>query len=65
MGFWVMDQSVELNAGNRRLAAERLRDFIVTSVDAATASWERAQYPVIALNALRALVVATPDYQTC
>jgi hypothetical protein len=38
MGFWAMDQSVELNAGNRRLAAERLRDFIVTSVDAATAS---------------------------
>ena len=37
MGFWVMDQSVDLNAGNRRLAAERLRDFIVTSVDAATA----------------------------
>jgi hypothetical protein len=33
-----MDQSVELNAGNRRLAAERLRDFIVTSVDAAPAS---------------------------
>jgi len=33
-----MDQSVELNAGNRRLAAERLRDFIVTAVDAATAS---------------------------
>jgi hypothetical protein len=33
-----MDQSVELNAGNRKLAAERLRDFIVTSVDAATAS---------------------------
>jgi hypothetical protein len=33
-----MDQSVELNAGNRRLAAERLRDFIVTSVDAAAAS---------------------------
>ena len=38
IGFWAMDQSVELNAGNRRLAAERLRDFIVTSVDAATAS---------------------------
>jgi uncharacterized protein (DUF1800 family) len=35
------------------------------AVDAATASWEREQYPVIALNALRALVVATPDYQTC
>jgi hypothetical protein len=38
MGFWVMDQSVELNAGNRRLAAERLRDFFVTSVDAAVAA---------------------------
>jgi uncharacterized protein (DUF1800 family) len=35
------------------------------AVDAATASWEREQYPVLALNALRALVVATPDYQTC
>ena len=33
-----MDQSVELNAGNRRLAAERLRDFIATSVDSAPAS---------------------------
>src|ERR1700732_4088512 len=33
-----MDQSVELNAGNRKLAAERLRDFIATSVDAAPAS---------------------------
>jgi hypothetical protein len=30
-----MDQSVELNPGNRRLAAERLCDFIVKSVDAA------------------------------
>ena len=35
------------------------------AVDAATASWEREQYPVLALNALRALVVASPDYQTC
>jgi uncharacterized protein (DUF1800 family) len=35
------------------------------AVDAATASWEREQYPTLALNALRALVVATPDYQTC
>ena len=34
-------------------------------IDAATASWERAQYPVLASNALRALVVASPDYQTC
>jgi hypothetical protein len=31
----VMDQSIELNAGNRRLAVERLRDFVATSVDAA------------------------------
>jgi uncharacterized protein (DUF1800 family) len=35
------------------------------AVDAATASWEREQYPVLASNALRALVVASPDYQTC
>jgi len=34
------------------------------AVDSASASWEREQYPVLALNALRALVVATPDYQT-
>jgi hypothetical protein len=35
------------------------------AVDAATATWEREQFPALALNALRALVVATPDYQTC
>jgi hypothetical protein len=35
------------------------------AVDAATATWERDQYPVLALNALRALVVASPDYHTC
>ena len=35
------------------------------AVDAATASWERDQYPVLALNALRALVVASPDYHAC
>jgi uncharacterized protein (DUF1800 family) len=35
------------------------------AIDAASASWERDQYPVLALNALRALVVVTPDYQTC
>ena len=35
------------------------------AIDAATASWEREQYPVITLNALRALVVASPDYQAC
>jgi uncharacterized protein (DUF1800 family) len=35
------------------------------AVDAATASWERQQYPALALNALRALVVASPDYHAC
>ncbi len=35
------------------------------AIDAATASWERQQYPVLAVNALRALVVASPEYQTC
>ena len=31
-----MEQTLELSSGNRRLAVERLCDFIVTSVDAAT-----------------------------
>jgi uncharacterized protein (DUF1800 family) len=35
------------------------------AVTSASAQWEREQYPVLALNALRALVVASPDYQTC
>ena len=35
------------------------------AVDAATKRWQREQFPVDALNALRALVVASPDYQTC
>ena len=34
------------------------------AVDAATADWERSQYPLLALGALRALVAASPDYQT-
>jgi hypothetical protein len=33
-----MDQSLELKAGNRALAIERLRDFVAKAVDAATAS---------------------------
>src|SRR5580693_8128185 len=32
-----MDQSVELTAGGRKLAAERLREFVVGAVDAAPA----------------------------
>jgi uncharacterized protein (DUF1800 family) len=35
------------------------------AVDAATKRWEREQFPVMALNALRSLVTATPDYHTC
>jgi hypothetical protein len=33
-----MEQTLELKPGNRRLAVERLRNFIVTSVDAASSS---------------------------
>jgi hypothetical protein len=33
-----MDQTLDLKPGNRKLAVERLRDFIATSVDAAVAS---------------------------
>jgi hypothetical protein len=33
-----MDRSLALQAGNRKLAIERLRDFVVTSVDAAVSS---------------------------
>jgi uncharacterized protein (DUF1800 family) len=34
-------------------------------VDAATAEWQRKAYPALTLNALRALVAVSPDYQTC
>jgi hypothetical protein len=33
-----MDQTLDLKPGNRKIAVERLRDFIVTSIDAAVAS---------------------------
>lgn len=33
-----MDQTIGLSAGNRQLATERLRDFVVASVDSAVAS---------------------------
>src|ERR1700745_3664074 len=33
-----MEQTLELKPGNRRLVADRLRDFIVTSIDGATPS---------------------------
>jgi hypothetical protein len=35
------------------------------AIDAARQPWEREQYPALALSALRALVAASPDYQTC
>ena len=31
----------------------------------ANASWKRRSYPVLITNALRQLVVASPDFQTC
>ena len=34
------------------------------AIDAAKEDWEREQYPLLALGALRALVAASPDYQT-
>jgi hypothetical protein len=34
------------------------------AVTAASKRWQREEFPDIALNALRALVIATPDYQT-
>ena len=43
---------------------QALRSYAQSAgIDSATASWERDQFPVLALNALRALVVASPDYQ--
>ena len=42
-----------------------LRAYAQAALDTATASWERDQYPALILNALRALVVATPDYHAC
>jgi uncharacterized protein (DUF1800 family) len=35
------------------------------AVDAAGEKWEQEAFPLLTLNALRALVVATPDYHTC
>jgi uncharacterized protein (DUF1800 family) len=58
LSFWG-DPTV--SPATRRALASYAR---AAAVDAASASWEREQYPVLAVNALRALVVATPDYQT-
>lgn len=42
-----------------------LGGYAQAALATATAQWERGSYPVLTLNALRALVVASPDYQTC
>jgi len=42
-----------------------LRAYARSAIDSANASWERDQYPALTLNALRALVVASPDYHAC
>jgi uncharacterized protein (DUF1800 family) len=42
-----------------------LRDYARAALDSATADWERQQYPALAVNALRALVVSSPDYHAC
>jgi uncharacterized protein (DUF1800 family) len=48
------------------LTVKALRSYAQSAaVDAATATWERQQFPVLTLNALRALVAASPDYHTC
>jgi hypothetical protein len=35
------------------------------TADAGNASWKQRSYPPLILNALRQLVVVSPDYQTC
>jgi uncharacterized protein (DUF1800 family) len=44
---------------------EALHGYAGAALATATASWEREQYPALALNALRALVAASPDYHAC
>ena len=41
-----------------------LRGFAQAALDDADASWKRAEYPVLIVNALRLLVAVCPDYQT-
>jgi uncharacterized protein (DUF1800 family) len=42
-----------------------LVSYAKAAVDSASAQWEQEAYPALTLNALRALVVSTPDYHTC
>jgi uncharacterized protein (DUF1800 family) len=49
---------------SRRTERELLSYARAAAVDAAGEQWEREAFPALTLNALRALVVATPDYHT-
>jgi uncharacterized protein (DUF1800 family) len=44
---------------------EALQSYAKDAIGSATADWERQQYPALIVNALRALVVASPDYHAC
>jgi uncharacterized protein (DUF1800 family) len=42
-----------------------LKRFAKAALSDANASWKRDQYPSLIENALRQLIVSSPDYQTC
>ena len=48
-----------------RATQDALRAYAREAIGSATADWERQQYPVLIVNGLRALVVASPDYHAC
>jgi uncharacterized protein (DUF1800 family) len=54
--------------GNPTISPESrqaLRNFAAAALGDADQSWERAEYPVLIINALRMLVAVSPDYLTC
>jgi uncharacterized protein (DUF1800 family) len=59
LAFW---GSPTVSAATRRALVSYARS---AAIDAPKASWQREQYATLALSALRALVPASPDYQTC
>ena len=44
---------------------QALTTFAATALGDADQSWERAEYPVLIVNALRLLIAVSPDYVTC
>ena len=44
---------------------QALQTFAAAALSDADQNWERAEYPVLIVNALRMLVAISPDYQTC